>query len=324
VGGNTAADLASRGLYGDASLVQLLRQAEVLWCLKARRRYFRNFAHAYTSRQGQKRFIFYDGARFIEAWWSPSKQRLHGVRGWSETELAAQLAKGHYGGAVVGNFARGPIGEFSDIPEAVLETAPASAQRFQDVVDLLADGTRELELVRIAGWFLWCHAGRWFWGRRGLPDQYGRPSSHVRAIAADFALDLIEETLVKRSDARPLTVEPARVAEANAAIDQALVALQRLYGGEVWEESVGLTGDMLTEEERKQGAWVDGLRLRFTRAAKPYFGYQRAGGPLQSVQQDTENSVLEDLVNRYAQRSGPMIVPERPDHGLPASAGDSR
>jgi hypothetical protein len=77
--------------------------------------------------------------------------------------------------------------------------------------------------------------------------------------------------------------------------------------------------DMLTEEERKQGLWVDGRRLRFARAVKLYLGYQRAGGPLQSVQQDTENSVLEDLVNRYAQRSGPMIVPERPDHQLPTT-----
>ncbi len=319
VGGNTAADLASRGLYGDASLVRLLRQAEVLWCLKAQRRYLRNFAHVSESRLGQERFIFYDGARFVSAWWIPSEQRLHRARGWSESELAALLAKGHYSGAVVGNFARGPIGEFSEIPEAVLETAPAVAQRFQDVVALLADGTRELELVRIDGWFLWCREGRWFWGRRGVPHQYSRPSNEVRSIAADFALDLIEETLVARSDARPLTVEPTRVAEANAAIDKALAALQRLYGGEVWEERVGATADMLTEEERKQAVWVEARRLRFARAAKPYLGYQRAGGPLHSVQQDTENSVLEDLVNCYAQGNDPMIVPERPDHRLPTT-----
>lgn len=324
VGGNTAGDLASRGHYGDASLVRLLRQAEVLWCLKAQRRYLRNFAHEQVFIPGQERFIFYDGAGFVSAWWIPAEGRLQGARRWTETEFGALLAKGLYDGAVVGNFSRGPIGEFSAIPEVVLKTAPALAQRFQDLVGLLADGTRELALVRVDDWLLWCREGRWFWGRHGLPDSYGRPSNSVRAIAADFALELIEETLVARSDARPLTVEPARVAEANDAIDKALAALQRLYGGEVWEESVGMTGDMLTEEERKQGVWVDGRRLRFARAAKPYCGYQRAGGPLHLVQQITEEWVLEDLVNCCAQGSDPMIVPERPDHQLPTTSGDSK
>jgi len=317
VGGNTAADLASRGLYGDASLVQLLRQAEVLWCLKARRRYLRNFEHTKTYWPGKKQFIFYDGGRFINAWWVPSKRRLRGARGWSETEFAALLAKGHYSGAVVGNFARGPIGEFSEIPEAVLKTAPAMAQRFQEVVDLLADGTRELELVRVDDGFLWCCGGKWFRGRRELPDRWSRPVN-MRPIAADFALDLIEETLRRRSDAQPIAGEPARVAEANAAIDKALAALQRLYGGEVWDERLDFRYG-LTEEERKQAVWPDARLLRFARAAKMYRGHKRAGGPLDSVQHVTEEWVLEDLVNCYARGGDPKLVPELPEHRLPVT-----
>lgn len=331
VGGNTAADLASRGLYGDASLVQLIRQAEVLWCLKAQRRYLRNFAHTKEFRQGQKQFIFYDGARFVNAWWIPSKRRLAVVRGWTEMEFAALLAKGHYSGAMVGNFTLGPIGEFSEIPEGVLETAPALAQRFLDVVDLLADGTRELALVRVDDWFLWCRQGRWFWGKRELPNPYSGPSNSVRAIWADFALELIEETLMARLDAQPIAVEPARVAQANAAIDNALTALQRLYSGEVWEESLDATG-LLTAEERSRradddvlvpdrlrSAWPDARCLRFARASKLYRGYKRACGPLHSVEKVPEQWVLDDFVNCYARGSDPMIVPERPDHQLPTT-----
>lgn len=207
VGGNTAASLASRGLYGDASLVRLLRQAEVLWCLKAQRRYLRHFAHTQEFRQGEKQFIFYDGARFVNAWWVPSKRRLSAVRGWAETEFWPLLSLGYYQGAVVGDFARGPIGEFSEIPEGVLQAAPPLAQRFLELVALLADGTRELELVRVKGRFLWCREGRWFWGSRELPVPYGRPDS-VLPIAADFALDLIEETLMARPASQPVVAEP--------------------------------------------------------------------------------------------------------------------
>ena len=210
VGGNTAAALASRGLYGDASLVQLLRQAEVLWCLKARRRYLRNFAHdayGYRSRPRQERFIFYDGARFVSAWWIPSEQRLHRARGWSETELVALLAKGHYGGAVVGDFARGPLGSFPRSRKPSWRRPPRWLSGFRTWSTCSRTGPEKLELVRIDGWFLWRREGRWFRGRRGLPDRYGRPSTHVRSIAADYALDLIEETLVARSDAQPITVE---------------------------------------------------------------------------------------------------------------------
>jgi ankyrin repeat protein len=321
VGGNTAASIASRGLYGDASLVQLLRQAELLACLKARRRYLRHFAHAYGSPKGHQRFIFYDGARFVDAWWVSSKRRFARVRGWSEVELREQLAKGHYPEAVVGDFARGPIGDLSEIPAVVLTTAPPLAQRFLELVALLADGTRELELVRVKGSFLWCREGKWFWGRRELPVPYGRPDS-LRPIAADFALELIEETLVKRPATEPILAEPARVERANTAIDRALAALRRLYGGEVWEEPLDATA-MLTAEERTlaEGS-PDVRRLRFGRAAKLYRGYQRAREPLTSVERVSELAVLGDLIEFRGRGFDPAIVPARPDHLLPAASED--
>jgi hypothetical protein len=236
---------------------------------------------------------------------------------------------------VVGDFARGPIGEFSEIPEEVLKMAPPLAQRFQDLIALLADGTRELELVRVEGWFLWRRERRWFWGRREMPVHYGSPDN-VRLITDDFALELIEETLVARPEVEPIVAEPARVERANAAIDKAFAALQRLYGGEVWEESLDTTGLLTAEERSRQAdddvlvpdrlrsAWPDAHCLRFARALKLYRGYKRARGPLHSVEKVSEEWLLGDLIHCSVQRSGPVIVPERPDHQLPTMSEEPK
>jgi hypothetical protein len=279
IDGKTAADLASSAKYDDVAA--LIERAQVVESLKAQKRYLRRFFTLVLEGRGeQEQFIFYSEGRFFSAWWEPDAQRVQEVRWWTESEFREILSYGRYGDA-----ARCLYGAFADIPEAVVQAAPARAQRCEEVLVLLADGARQLPLEVLGpdpgskDWFLRCHDSTWLlvMGQDLLP------------ITADRARDEVEGMLRKNSAGDLVPVDAASASKAATAFDLARDALRRLYAGEVWSDDV---------------------KLWFANGNRLYFGKRYGGGPVATASEQTEEVVFRDLVSLYSRGGQATIAPE--------------
>jgi hypothetical protein len=110
----------------------------------------------------------------------------------------------------------------------------------------------------------------------------------VSPCSAERARDEVEETLRYEPEARPVPLRKGTAERAAAAGEKARLALQRLHGGEVWD---------------------DRGHLRFAHGGRLYVAFRSGKGPIASVAAQTEQAVLDDLLGRFVRGGRPRIAP---------------
>lgn len=211
---------------------ETISREEVLDRLLSRASYLPGYTRVLQTRRDERQFIFSDGRRFFDGWFSAEPRIVNEIQWFS-----AEQFRVHAGNLIDDEVPASFLCPYADIPQEVLATAPRRADRAEAIEAMMEERPSFLSLVRPGlpenpRWLLH-HAPPLGW--LSLTVDPARGLQGMRPWDAGRARQEIEETLRHAPGASPEAAD----AEVLAAVLRVRVAtsdvLARLAAGEAWQ-----------------------------------------------------------------------------------------